>query len=117
MTEEQDNKDAAFAGVLLTSFFITGIVVLMFLWAPVAHYLGKWNDFWETKPSSMSQEDRQEWNAWGEAASNCTDRAMAYWGVSDEEVITHTVDTSSTTPYATSDCYGIKLTKLAPSSL
>ena len=37
----------ASGGVMVAVAFISFIVIALFIWSPVSHYLGKWNNYWE----------------------------------------------------------------------
>ena len=108
--EKTTTKEDAGGGVIIASFFVTIIILGLFLWTPIAHYHGKWNDFWDNK-------DRK-----GSVTFNFEPRPAAEIAAEDEcdkqadkafEIKWYSAFASSTSDnYATYDCWAIKFTQV-----
>ncbi len=102
------------AGIVLASFFATAIVLFLFLFAPVSHYLGAWSDWW-SEPSVTASSDggsmdeyRASVQKYQEAYTVCDDAATKHFKTT--KVAVHASSTSG--DYDTYDCYGIPYKKV-----
>ena len=121
--------DGLKGGVFVTVFFVTTVILLLLLWSPVSHYLGKWNNYWndkndEYKPNISSYSDEKvedekrlkneiKWKKYDIAVADCEKRAEKKFNsriVSSYATSTSFSDGKST--YETYDCYGIPYQKL-----
>ncbi len=114
--EKPTKKEEVGCGIAAAVMIFSLIVLVLFAWGPIGHYLEKWNDYWDDKDyqgisasiSLMSQEDQDRRAAYFRADADCTERAEKYFGTSK----LYSGASSTSAGYATYDCYAIKYTKI-----
>ena len=104
--------------ILIVALFFSIPLTMLFLWSPVAHYLGMWDRYWdvremverETAVNSHSSESDAYYERRDRADEDCEERAIHFFsGASTTTINSFPVTTDD---YQTYECYGIKYDKI-----
>lgn len=108
-----EEKITVSEGVSVGVMFVTIGLLVLFLWSPTAHFLGKWNAWWsepEGRPETSTEVKVGEytWKNYQLAYEECRERAHDYFGNAKVAILA----SSTVGDYEKYDCWGLKYTKI-----
>ena len=110
------NKKEEVGGGLFVATCIVGCVIMvMFLYPPVNHFLGKWDYYWQNKEPEqeeinfVTQAEQERRDRRDAAYQSCEERAEIFFGTT---ITSSFASSTSGGEWMTYDCYGYKWHKL-----
>lgn len=73
-------KDELVGGLFVAVFFASVIVLAFFMWAPAAHFLSRWNNYWDPQYTNAIQTPAGYLDRYTKASADCKVRAAKYFG-------------------------------------
>ena len=110
----KETKEEVGWAVGYAAFLLTLIVLVVFLWSPIIHYLEKWNEWWNTPVISEVENEvpsREIESNYSKAKLDCNQRAAKHFKTHIDFVAVFASSTSES-KYETYDCYGVKYEKI-----